>query len=115
MQFVAEETSIELNGMKAFEVEGTRVLVVRTDEGVYATQAKCTHLGAPLEKGKLLDNCRVQCPFHRAEFDIKSGEVCEWANFPPGIQMLNFVRGKKDLKTYPTKVEEGKIYVDLSD
>ena len=43
--------------------------------------------------------------------DIKTGEVVEWANFPPGIQLLNVVRGEKALKTYPVVVENGEVKV----
>ena len=45
--------------------------------------------------GKIVDGCKVQCPFHRARFDIRTGEVIDWANFPPGIQLLN-VRARRE-------------------
>lgn len=35
------------------------------------------HMFSPLAKGKLLDGCKVQCPFHRARFDIRIGEVID--------------------------------------
>lgn len=113
MQFVAEVSAIAKGSMKAFEVGGEKVLLVHLDDGIHAIQSKCTHLGMPLEKGRLVDGCRVQCKFHRAQFDIRTGKVCEWANFPPGIQMLNFLRGERDLKTYPVQLEADKIYVDV--
>ena len=110
---VAEVDAMEFGTMKAFQVGDEQVLLIRTEEGYFATQSKCPHLFMPLEKGKLIDNCRIQCKFHRAEFDVKTGDVCQWANFPPGIQALNFVRGEKSLKTYRTKVEDGVVYVDV--
>lgn len=112
-QRIAEAGAVEFGKMKAFKVGGEQILLIRTEEGYFATQSKCPHLMMPLEKGKLIDNCRVQCKFHRAEFDIKTGDVCQWANFPPGIQALNFIRGEKGLKTYRTKVENGEVYVDV--
>ncbi|MEM8594570.1 MAG: Rieske (2Fe-2S) protein [Pseudomonadota bacterium] len=62
------------------------VLVFHLDDGFYATQSNCTHLFMPLKKGKIIDGCQIQCPIHRARFDIKTGEVVAWANFPPGIR-----------------------------
>ena len=59
------------------------------------------------------DGLRIQCPFHRAEFDIRTGEVHNWANFPPGIQLLNVVRSEKALKTYRAVVEDGEVVVDV--
>ena len=41
----------------------------------------------------------------RSRFDIRTGEVIDWANFPPGIQLLNAVRGEKALKTYPVSIK----------
>jgi len=35
------------------------------------------------EKRQILDDCKIQCPLHRARFDIRTGEVIDWANFPP--------------------------------
>ena len=99
--------------MKAFEVNKEKVLLFHLPEGFFATQAKCPHLSAPLGKGSIIDNCRIQCKFHRAEFDIKTGKAETWANFPPGIQALNFIRGQKDLKVYNTSVEENKIYISF--
>jgi 3-phenylpropionate/trans-cinnamate dioxygenase ferredoxin subunit len=55
----------------------------------------------------------VQCPFHRARFDIRTGKVVDWANFPPGIQMLNVVRGEKALRTYKVSVEGGSVNIDI--
>ncbi len=110
---VASEDALEVGTMKAYQAGEEQVLLIRTPEGFFATQSKCPHLFMPLEKGKLVDNCRIQCKFHRAEFDVETGDVCQWANFPPGIQALNFVRGEKGLKTYPIKVEEGKVFVDV--
>lgn len=39
-----------------------------------ATQAKCTHLGGPLHEGAL-DGHILTCPWHGAQFDVRTGEV----------------------------------------
>jgi 3-phenylpropionate/trans-cinnamate dioxygenase ferredoxin subunit len=35
------------------------------------------------------------------------------ANFPPGVQLLNAVRGEKALKTYPVTVVKGEVRIKL--
>ena len=55
----------------------------------------------------------LECPFHRARFDVRTGEVIEWANFPIGVQLLNLVRKEKALKTFPVTVQEGKVFVEV--
>jgi nitrite reductase/ring-hydroxylating ferredoxin subunit len=109
---VCKTDELAPGALKAARVNGEGILVYRLDNDYYATQASCTHLFAPLAKGKIIDGCKIQCPFHRARFDIRTGEVVDWANFPPGIQVLNVVRGEKKLKTYPVKVADGWVQVE---
>lgn len=106
-------TDVPVDAMKSFELEGESILVIHLDDGFHATQAKCPHLFMPLQKGKLLEGGRVQCKFHRAEFDVRSGDACRWANFPPGIQVLNVIRKEQSLKTYVTQVENDQVMVDI--
>jgi len=39
--------------------------------------------------------------------------VLDWANFPPGIQLLNVVRGEKALQTYKVSVKSGQVRVSV--
>jgi 3-phenylpropionate/trans-cinnamate dioxygenase ferredoxin subunit len=112
LHVVCKEDEIPIGSLKAFKVGSESILVFHLDDGFFATQASCTHIFAPLTRGKLVEGCRIQCPFHRAEFDVRTGEVVKWANFPPGVQLLNFVRGEKALRTFATKVAEGQVFVD---
>ena len=43
----------------------------------------------------------VECPMHQGIFDIKTGEAVS----PPACD---------DLKTYPVKVENEKVYINIS-
>ena len=110
---VCRTSDIKRGQMKAFTVEGEKIVVYNLADGFFATQASCTHVFAPLARGKIIEGRMVQCPFHRARFDIRTGEVVEWANFPPGIQVLNIVRGEKALKTYKVSVKDGEVRVKI--
>jgi len=112
---ICSEDELEVDQFKPFSAGDTKVLLYRLTDGYYATQHNCTHIFAPLAKGKIVDSCLIQCPFHRARFDIKTGAVVDWANFPPGVQLLNAVRGKKALQTYPVTVDGGSIVVSIPD
>ncbi|MBX3703957.1 MAG: Rieske 2Fe-2S domain-containing protein [Steroidobacteraceae bacterium] len=102
---------LPVGSMKAFRAGQERVVVYHLKGGFYATQAQCTHTFGPLARGEIVDGCQVRCPLHRARFDIATGQVVEWANFPPGIQLLDALRGERALRTYPVKVKDGKIMV----
>ena len=98
---------------KLLNLDGTKVLLFHLDSGFHAVQANCPHMMLPLKAGKLLDNGKtLQCPIHRAQFDIATGEVNKWAHFPPGIQMLNIIRGEKCLKTYPVSVADNELQIE---
>lgn len=107
------ENDLAVGEKMAVEAGGVKILLFHLEDGFYATQANCTHLFMPLGKGKIFDGCRIRCPFHRAQFDIRSGEVVEWANFPPGIQLVNTLRKEKALQTYPVTVADGKVLVEV--
>jgi 3-phenylpropionate/trans-cinnamate dioxygenase ferredoxin subunit len=109
---VCNEDDVPIGSLKACKAGKESILLFRLEDGFYATQSSCTHVLAPLRRGKIVEGCRIRCPFHRAEFDIRSGEVIEWANFPPGVQLLNFVRGEKALRTFATKVDGGRVFVE---
>ena len=110
---VCAEADLAVGQQIAAEAGGVKLVLFHLDDGFYATQSNCTHLFMPLKKGKIVDGCKVQCPFHRAQFDIRSGEVVRWANFPPGVQLINTVRKEKALQTYLVTVTEGKVLVDI--
>ena len=110
---VSKAADIPVGGMKACKAGGESVLVFHLDDGFYATQSTCTHVFAPMSRGKLVDGNKIQCPFHRAQFDVRTGEVIRWACFPPGIQVLNVVRGEKSLATYPVTEKDGELFVEV--
>lgn len=109
---VCKLDELALGEMKSIKFDNHKIAVYHLKDGIYATQSSCTHVFANLTKGEIVDDCKVQCPLHRAQFDIRTGEVIEWANFPPGIQLLNVVRGEKALKTYPVVIEDDLIKVE---
>lgn len=110
---VCSADELALGTLKAADVAGEKVVIAHLDDGFYAVQGRCTHVFAPLARGKLVEGCQVQCPFHRARFDLRTGEVVRWANFPPGVQVLNVVRGEKALRTYAARVAKGTLEIEL--
>jgi len=58
------------------DVAGEPVLLVRSGEEIYALGAVCSHYGAPLEEGKLVEGT-IQCPWHASRFALEDGSVRE--------------------------------------
>lgn len=59
---------------KAVQVKGNRVVLVRTAGVVRAIGGTCSHWGAPLEEGTVVDGC-LECPWHGSRFRLEDGSV----------------------------------------
>ena len=69
------------------------------DDRYYATDGLCTHQAVHLADGLVMDNI-IECPKHNGRFDYRTGQA---KGAPVCV----------DLKTYPVKVEGGKVLVDF--
>jgi nitrite reductase/ring-hydroxylating ferredoxin subunit len=95
-------------------IDGNKILFIWNKEQVHAVQAQCPHFKLPLSKGKITEECAIICPFHKSEFDLATGRVKSWSPWPAGIgNLLGKLVKPKELKIYPTRIEEGKVFVDL--
>jgi toluene monooxygenase system ferredoxin subunit len=58
--------------MKGVVVGGRRVLVLRLEDGVFAYEDRCAHLGVPLSEGTLEDGV-LTCRAHHYQYDARTG------------------------------------------
>jgi len=96
---VAKTTDITPGRTLRVVVDGTEVLLCNVDGAIYAIEDVCTHDGAPLDQGEL-EECRIVCPRHGAEFDVRTGEVLKLPAVMP-------------LPTYSVRIEDDNVYVDV--
>jgi NAD(P)H-dependent nitrite reductase small subunit len=80
---------------------GEPIALYRIGGEFYATHNICTHEHAVLSEG-YIEGQAVECPLHQARFDIRTGAVLS----PPATLPI---------KTYPVKIEEGSILVELAE
>jgi nitrite reductase/ring-hydroxylating ferredoxin subunit len=102
----------------------TRVVVGRLpDGGCFATLDLCPHLDLPLAAfGPVpIEGGRIVCPWHRWEFDVRTGR-CEYASYYADDEIFFFqLRGADRpegeaagrLRRLPTRVRNGMVEVDV--
>ncbi|WP_028611556.1 MocE family 2Fe-2S type ferredoxin [Paenibacillus harenae] len=89
---------IEQEDVIRFDYKERSYAVYRSEnDGYYATEGYCTHERVHLADGYVMGST-IECPKHNGRFDITTGK----AKKNPACV---------DLKTYPVKVEDGKVYV----
>jgi NAD(P)H-dependent nitrite reductase small subunit len=69
------------------EVEDQRIALFNFGGQFYAIDDTCPHRGGPLSEGSITGE-EVRCPWHGAQFNIKSGEVTSPPS-PTGVTKYN--------------------------
>jgi 3-phenylpropionate/trans-cinnamate dioxygenase ferredoxin subunit len=57
--------------------DGTPVCVGNADGQLFAVRDECPHSAFPLSNGTLLPGARLECGWHGAQFDCRTGAVLE--------------------------------------
>ncbi|PQJ36202.1 hypothetical protein BSZ35_00720 [Salinibacter sp. 10B] len=99
--FVAVATTDALadTSVHCVEKKGTAIVLIASGGEYTALSNRCTHKGGPLCEGELSDGS-IECPWHGAEFDVRTGEPAG----PPAVE---------GVETYEVRVEEETIEVKL--
>lgn len=93
---------IEAGLVEEIEQAGVKTLrggiaVFAHEDGIYAVENRCPHMGFPLHVGSLCDGI-LTCHWHHARFDVCSGGTLDpWAD---------------DVPTHDVRLEGGKVYVN---
>ena len=78
---------------------GTRVCLVRCGGVISAFLDECTHQGMSLSAGEVLRDGTLECPWHGARFDCRTGAVRRGP-------------AEEAVRTFPVLLENGRILVD---
>lgn len=84
-------------------VQGRAIAVARRSAGsddIVAFDTRCPHMDGPLRLGRVVEG-EVICPWHFFRFDVCTGHAvaCD--------------KSQMQLKIYPVKVLDDKVYVDI--
>jgi 3-phenylpropionate/trans-cinnamate dioxygenase ferredoxin subunit len=91
---------VDVEDVIGVDHDGVEYAVYRSPDGAYfATAGHCTHEEELLCNGLVIDNI-IECPRHNGRFDYRTGQ----AKGAPVVV---------DIRTYPTKVEGGTVYIAI--
>ena len=96
---VCAADEIDEEDVIGFDVDDRTFAVYNTGSGFYATDGLCTHEAQHLAEGIVIDDI-IECPLHQGRFHIPTGKA---KSAPVCI----------DLKTYPVKVVDGDVYIQI--
>jgi 3-phenylpropionate/trans-cinnamate dioxygenase ferredoxin component len=91
---------VEEEDVMRFDYGGQTFAIYRSsDDEYFATDGLCTHEQVHLADGLVMNEI-IECPKHNGRFNYKTGEA---KGAPVCV----------NLKTYPVKVEAGKVFIQL--
>jgi nitrite reductase/ring-hydroxylating ferredoxin subunit len=96
---VASLDEVPAGQPKLVEVDGTRIVLARVGDAVFACGDICSHRGGPLSEGKLTGT-RLACPWHGWMYDVRTGQCL----FPG--------RGAS-VPAYPVRLEGDTVLLEL--
>ncbi|MEK7943187.1 non-heme iron oxygenase ferredoxin subunit [Pigmentiphaga sp. YJ18] len=97
---VAATDDVPEDDVIGVQAAGKDLALYSVEGEFYATDNICTHGHARLCDG-FLEGAEIECPLHQGRFDVRNGK----AMCAPLTE---------DIKTYPLKVEGGRIWLQLS-
>jgi nitrite reductase/ring-hydroxylating ferredoxin subunit len=88
------------DGKLVAKLGGKQIALFAAGDAVLACNNRCPHEGYPLREGTLDEACVLTCNWHGWKFDLRTGD--------------NLLRGDR-LRTYPTRIVDGAVWVDVTD
>jgi nitrite reductase/ring-hydroxylating ferredoxin subunit len=93
---VARADELPPGSARVVQVGDRELALFHCEDGFYATQNECLHMGGPLGRGRL-EGCVLACPWHGWQYDVRTGEN----------EFDNALR----LETFEVVVEDGEVKV----
>ncbi len=102
---VADLEKLRARGTLVVKRGKKQIVLFASGPAVYACNNRCPHEGYPLSEGTLSEGtrgrgCLLTCNWHNWKFDLESGET---------------LIGGDHLRRYPVRLEDGKVWLDLTD
>ena len=84
-----------------------------SDGEPFAVSNRCRHLFASLGNGRVAEDGTLECPLHRARYDVHSGLMTRGPQgaFKPLAGAVRSTTGRLPLATYPVELRDDAIWL----
>ncbi len=100
-EYALQADEVEEEDVMPAIVDGQVVAIYRVKGEYYASEDRCTHGDASLSEGVVVGDV-IECPLHQGRFCVRDGKALS-------------APVAEDIKTYPTKVDNGMVFIQLVD
>ncbi|MCP4724644.1 MAG: non-heme iron oxygenase ferredoxin subunit [bacterium] len=98
---IGQTSDIPSGTVKIYAYEDISIAICNVNGNFYAIENVCSHDEGPIGDGKLIGK-NIECPRHGAQFDVTTGEITRMPAYGP-------------IQTFPVKIEENKILIEIDD
>jgi nitrite reductase/ring-hydroxylating ferredoxin subunit len=92
-----------------FALDGRSVVIANCAGAFYAADGLCPHKGFELDNAQLF-GCVIECPWHRYQYDVRTGENC----FPKHVYPCDLPVRVQSIATYRVELKGPEIWVELT-
>jgi 3-phenylpropionate/trans-cinnamate dioxygenase ferredoxin subunit len=78
--------------------DGRRICLVQQGDDVFAMEDRCSHRDFAISGGDLVAPCVLECPWHGARFDVRTGAALTGP-------------AEETIPTFPVRIIEGVVFV----
>lgn len=96
---VAAAADVPPGGLMPVDAGNERIVLAHADDGICAVEDRCSHQDFPLSSGQL-DGCELECPYHGAAFDVRTGRATRLPAVRP-------------VRTFTVEVRDDSVYVKV--
>lgn len=94
---VADAADVPPGELKAVQTPADRIVLANVGGDFHALEDRCSHQDYPLASGEL-DGAELECPFHGAKFDVRTGRALQLPAVRP-------------VRRFEVAVHDGRVYV----
>lgn len=106
--YVTELSTLKEEGRMSVEVAYRDILLIYSNDNVYAIQNKCPHQGISLDKGKV-EGSTIRCKDHGLPISLETGKVTSERQ----AMFLRLDKYSRKINTYEVIIKDNKVYINL--